>query len=325
MMNNIDLPALIRDCVDGGTRPVTPGEIKSRAALAARTPARRPVMAGGLAVTGPRRALVAGGLAVTGLAAAGAAAGLVISQAGGAAPAATGSTRAVLTAAMVRHVASASQAAMTSGVASMDWTSSGLPSVVQQISFNGGNWNDVLNPGQPLHVTHTAQGITQTGESINRVVNGTQYHYPAITMTPKGPEFTRGWMIFGPQGSAPALSIPDPRTLLSVLSPSAGFVTAGTSAVNGVPVTLLRAATPGAVAITPLNDIIQSEPDNARLSAIDLWVDANDVVQKAEVTVSGTNGKGAPQSATVTVTFSQIGQLEPITPPATYTRLGGKG
>jgi hypothetical protein len=328
MMNNIDLPAMIRDCVDGGTRPVTSGEIESRAATAA----RRVSAVDGLAVGGPRRAPAAGGrrrvltmsgLAVTGLAAAGAVAGLVASQAGGPASA-PAATRAVLTAAMVRHVASASQAAMTSGVASIDWTSSGLPGVVQQISFNGGNWNDVLNPGQPLHVTHTAQGITQTGESINRVVNGTQYHYPAIKMTPKGPEFTSGWMIFGPQGSAPALSIPDPRTLLSVLSPSAGFVTAGTSTVNGVAVTHLQATTPGAVAITPLNDIIQSEPDNARLSAINLWVDANDVVQKAEVTVSGTNGKGAPQSATVTVTFSQIGQLQPITPPASYTRLGGK-
>jgi hypothetical protein len=260
-------------------------------------------------------------IGVTGLAAAGAVAALVASQLGGGG---TAATRAVLTAAVVRHMASASQAAMTSGQADIDWTSSGLPSVVQQISFSGSDWNDVMNLGQPGRITHTARGIERSGESIDRVVDGQEYHWPAIKMTAKGPEFTSGWMIFGNASNPAPLSIPDPRKLLSVLSPAAGFVADGTSTVNGVTVSHLRATSPGAVAIAPLNDIIQSEPDGARLSAVDVWVDANDVVLKAQVTVSGTNGKAAPQSATVTVTFSQVGQLQPITAPSSYTRVDGK-
>jgi hypothetical protein len=307
-MNNVDLPSMIRECVDGGTHPVTAGEIKARAMLPAR---RGPRMA-----RGPRAAI-----GVTGLAAAGAVAALVVSQAGGGpAP-----TRTVLTAAVIGHMASTSQAAMTSGQADLDWTSSGQPSVVQQISFNGADWNDVIDPGQPTRITHTAQGIVRTGESINRVVNGQQFHYPNAVMTRNGGLEFKGWMRIDAPSAGRPLGIPDPRTLLSVLSPSAGFATDGTGTVNGVTVSRLRATTPGAVAIAPLSDIIDSEPDGARLSVIDLWVDSSDVVLKAEVTLTGTNGSGGPQSVTVTVTFSQIGQLLPITPPASYTTVGDKG
>ena len=351
-MNNVDLAAMIRDCVDGPAQPVTPAEIKARAALPPRLPVpSRVAVPSGLPVPsrrGPKVAIGVGGLAAAGAVAAVAA--LVVGQAGGGG---TGLTRTVLTAAVIKHMASTSQQAMTSGQADIDWTSSGLPSVVQQISFNGANWNDVLNPGVPIKITRTGKlvkqtvgwidrvvdgqhhrypaltmtssGTTQTGESIDRVVDGQDYHYPAFKFTPSGAGFTRGWMRIDDPGAGQPLSIPDPRSLLSVLSPPAGFVADGTSTVNGVTVSHLRATTPGAVAITPLNDIIQSEPDGAQLSAIDLWVDANDVVQKAEVTVTGTNGKGVPQSVTVTVTFSQIGQLQPITAPSSYTTAGGKG
>jgi hypothetical protein len=300
MMNSTDLRPAIRACVDEGAPPVTAGEIRVRAA-------GRPASA--------RRVPVRLAVAATAVAAAGAAAGLVASQSGGG-PA----TGTVLTAAMIRHVASASQAAMTSGTADIDWTGSGQASVAQDISFNGANWNDVINPGQPGHVTGTGDNISRTGESVDRVVDGQLYHWPAIEMTAQGPEFTSGWMRL--PGAGAGLDIPDPRTLLGVLSPAAGFVTAGTSTVNGVTVTRLRATTPGAVPVTPLNVIIGGEPDHATMSSVDLWVDANDVVQKAQVTLTGTDGKGAPQSVTVTVTFSQIGQLQPITAPSSYITFG---
>jgi hypothetical protein len=79
------------------------------------------------------------------------------------------------------------------------------------------------------------------------------------------------------------------------------------------------------VPITRLNDIIGSEPDNATISAIDLWVDSSDVVQKIQVTLTGTDGSGAPSSVTVTATFSHIGQVQPITAPSSYRTEGGKG
>jgi hypothetical protein len=310
-MNTVDLPALLRECVDDQTSPVTVEEIKGRAVRAQRpVRARRPV---------PARLGVAAGLAAAGIAGA-----LVVSQVGGGtATTRAVTTRTVLTAATVRHLASVSQAAMTSGQADIDWASSGSPSVAQQISFNGSNWNDVLNPGEPSHVVHTAQGITRTGEAINRVVDGQLYHYPAAVITPKGVKFS-GWVRIDMPGAGQRLSIPDPRTLLRVLSPSAGLVSDGTATVDGVTVSHLRATTPGAVPIGPLNDMIQSEPDGAAVSAIDVWVNSSDVVLKAQVTVTGTSGSGAPQSVTVTVTFSQVGQLQPITPPASYTTIGGK-
>ena len=99
---------------------------------------------------------------------------------------------------------------------------------------------------------------------------------------------------------------------------SAGFTAAGYTTVDGAQLEDLRATTPGAVSLTPLNDVIQSEPDNAQASALDLWIDPAGVVQKAVITVTGTDGHGIPQS--VTVTFSQIGQPQTITPPAASIR-----
>lgn len=317
-MTNTDLRSQIRECVDAAAPPVTAAEIRQRAATGSRRLPARGVPLGRVPVRGvPVRLAVT----VTGVAAAAIAGGLVASEAGGAAPVAT---RTVLTAAMVKHVASASRTAMTSGEAGIHWTSDGLPSVTQDISFDGANWNDVLNPGQPSQIVHHGKLIERTGESINRVVDGQQYHYPGAVFTSHGIEF-KGWTRFPAPAGGQTLSIPDPRTLLSVLSPSAGFVSEGTSTVAGVTVTHLTATTPGAVAIAPLNDIIQSEPDHARVSAVDLWADQNDVVRKAVITVTGTSASGAPQSATVTVTFSQIGQLSPITPPSTYRTIGAKG
>jgi hypothetical protein len=335
-MNSTDFKAQIRDCVDGGARPVTTDEITRRAAThaqpARRVPVRRVPVRLAVTVTG-----VAAGVAAAGVAGA-----LVASQGGG--TSGTGGTSAVgrvsatgtvLTAAMVKHVVSTSQAAMTSGEADLDWTSSGLPAVIQQITFNGADWNDVIDPGAPSVITHTGKTITvidpgspvshtgsmisRSGESINRVVDGRTYIWPAPRMTSSGVKF-EGWELL--PGASTGSGIPDPRTLLGLLSPSAGFVTAGDTTVNGVTVQQLRATTPGAVAITPLNQIIDSEPDHAQLSAIDLWVDPAGVVQKIQVTVSGTDGKGNPQSATVTAVFSKIGQAQPITAPATYTTPG---
>lgn len=305
-MTSTDLKAQIRDCVDGGTRPVTVSEIRQRAAV--HTQSARP---------GPSRGIpVRLALTVTGVAAAGVAGALVASPGGG-----TSATGTVVTTAMIKHMASTSRAAMTSGEADLDWTASGSPAVIQQVTFNGADWNDVLNPGAPTVVTHTGKMITRSGESIDRVVDGKSYHWPGATMTPKGIQFG-GWELL--PGADNGLGIPDPRTLLSLLSPSAGFVTVGDTTVNGVTVQQLRATTPAAVSITPLNQIIDSEPDNARLSAIDLWVDSSGVVQKIQVTVSGTDGTGNPQSATVTAVFTKIGQAQPITAPASYTAPGAK-
>jgi hypothetical protein len=251
--------------------------------------------------------------------AAGIATALVVSQGG------TAASGAVLTAATLKQMADASTAAMTSGRADIDWSGSGSPGDVrQQVSFDGANWNDVLNPGQPVKILHqTKNSISWTGESMERVVDGQSYHYGAVDVgTFQNPRFRYEWRQI--PGAAGSLNIPDPRSMVSLLSPSAGFTDDGTTTVDGVSLKHLHATTPGAVALQPLNDIIQSEPDNAKASAIDLWVDPSGVVLRARITVSGTGAgtsttPGAPQSATVSVTFSQIGQPQPITVPTDIT------
>ena len=273
-MNTTELPPLIRQCVDGGANPVTFGEIKARAVVTERAVRRVPMRRGARL-----------GVAATGLAAAGIAGALIASQAGGGDAA---GTRSAVTAAMIKHMASASQAAMTSGQAEIDWASSGSP-VIQDVSFDGANWNDVMNPGMPIQVHHSGHATFWTGENINRVVDGQAYHYPSIARTPQGPQPVPGWTHIVAPGAAQSLGIPDPRTLLSVLLPAAGFVSDGYTTVNGVQLQHLRAATPGAVSLAPLNPIIQSEPDHAQVSALDLWVNSSDVVLKAQITVTGTN------------------------------------
>lgn len=284
-MNTTDLPPLLRHCVDGNAKPVSFGEIKARAELTGLAERRVPAR---------RRALLR--TAGAGLAAAGIAGALVASQGGGTTPI-------VLTAAMLKQVASASRAAMTSGRADIDWTSSGLRSVHRQITFDGANWNDVA------------------GTSISRVVNGQRFHNPAFTRTAHGMGIKPGWMLVLIPGSR-SLNIPDPRTLLSVLSPAAGFVADGYTTENGVRLEHLRATTPRAVSLAPLNPLIASEPDGAQASALDLWVGPSDVVLRAQLTVSGSRQAAREPSVTVRATFSQVGQPQTITAPARYTIWG---
>lgn len=306
-MNTTDLPPLIRDGVEGGTSPITFGEIRTRA-----------VMTEGAVRRVPARRRSRSGVAATGLAAAGIAGALVASQIGGV----NARTPAVLTAAMLKHVADASWAAMTSGQADIDWTSSGSSaSVIQDITFDGANWNDVMNPGEPERVRHSGNMTSWTGENINRVVGGQLYHYPAVARTPQ-PHLVQGWMHITAAGTAAPLTIPDPRSLLSVLSPSAGFISDGYTTANGVTLQHLHATTPGAAPVTPWDQIIDSEPDNPVVSGIDVWVSSSDVVVKAQVTVTG-SGTG---SVTVTVMFSRIGQPQAINVPSPIiSTIGGKG
>jgi hypothetical protein len=299
-MNITDIPSQIRECVDRD--PVTFGEIRARTVLTERSVRRVPARLG---------------VAAAGLAAAGVAAALVASQTGG-------GTGAVLTAATLKHVASASQAAMTSGRADIEWTN-GSASLTQHIAFDGANWNDEstgTGSTRPPHATSY-----WGGKDINRVVDGQAYHWPAVVWKPKA-HFTPGWMHMTFPGAAGSLNIPDPRTLLGVLSPSAGFVSDGYTTVDGVRLQHLRATKPGGVPLGPLDPIIQSEPYHPSLSALDLWVDPSDVVVKAQFTVTGTGTKtgGASRSVNLTVTFSQIGQPQAITAPAHYiSTFGPKG
>jgi hypothetical protein len=251
-MNTTELPAMIRECVDAGAQPISPAEVRARAVLTEHRvrPAR--------VRRGTRLGVAAAGVAAAGLAGV-----LAAGQVGGGT---TAGTRTVLTAAMLKHVAAVSQAAMISGRAGIVTDVAGS-TLVQQVTFDGANWNDVMGP------------------LITRVVNGQAYSYPAWAFKPV-PHHVPEWMHFPGPGAPTSVNIPDPRTLLSALSPSAGFVTDGYTTVNGAKVEHLRATTPGAVPLRPLKPLIGTEPHNW-LSALDVWVDPSDVVLKAQFTVSG--------------------------------------
>jgi hypothetical protein len=314
-MNSTDLSPLIRECVDGPTNPVTFREIRARAAMAERVVRREPER---------RRARFA--VAGAGLAAAGIAGGLAATQIGGGVTAA--GTQRTVTAAVIRQIATASQTAMNSGQAEVGTTTGGT-TVVQDITFDGPNWNDVLNPGMPFTILKSSpKYVSWTGESIDRVVNGQSYHYPYVRFTPGqqplNPRSTQEWMHITAPGAAAALNMPDLKTLLSVLSPTAGFVADGYTTINGVQARHMHATTPGSVSLTPLNPLIATEPDNPGLSALDVWVDSSGVVVKVELTVAGSGAAKQGQDVTISATFSQMGQPQQITVPANVVTPPGK-
>ncbi len=289
-MNATDLQTQLREYVDAGTSPITVAEIRaraaSRAAGAARLPAARPA-------PGRRGARLS--LAAAGLAAAGIAGGLAASQAGGGTAAAgagghpagataprgshqAGTERAVLDARLLRHIATVSRAALaTSGQALISYQTTGDPDYdgtgTDDIAFDGGNWSDSVSyatPGSPAQ------------HAINEVVNGQAYDFfPVFSPTPQWVHDT------GPDAVA-ALDIPDPRTLLAVLSPAAGFAPAGYATLDGTRVELLQATTPGNVPASELDPLIKGTPASA-VTALELWVDSSGVVRQAAFTVTGTD------------------------------------
>jgi hypothetical protein len=222
------------------------------------------------------RAVVLSGTATA--AAAAVAAAVLAANAG--APGAAGQGRAqspvLLTAAMVRQVASASRSALAlSGQATIRHTNSGngVPqdSGTDTITFSGKNWNDVISEtflgagGRPGH--------TQT--AINRIVNGQFYLYaPGRSRRPQWYHDTN------PSGH-PSFSIPDPRTVLRVLEPSARFAVVGHQVIDGVPVKVLRATD---LRHLPRLGMLSEYSAGPHVLSLEVWVDAHGVVHRLSLT-----------------------------------------
>lgn len=322
-MPGADIPAQIRKCVDEGAAPVSLAEITARATAADRRLPHRPVKR--------RRWL---GVSATGLAAAGIAAGLVISQASGA-PVTTAGSRhadvrhadvkqAVLDAATLKHIASVSQVAMTTGQVLISYNSTGDPSGsfgqpgsidqsgTDDFAFDGSSWRDSFYNKQVGYNGSTA---------INEFVGG-QYYYFFPIFTPK-PQWEHA---IGPDAKENINNIPDARTFLGVLSPSAGFAADGFTTVGGIRVEHLRATTPGNVSAAELGQLAQEGWGGTKVAALDLWVDASGVVRQVTVAVSGpqtiTAGGVGTHTFTMTtvekVDFVQIGQPQHLTPPTHF-------
>ena len=223
------------------------------------------------------RAAVLTGIGLT--AAAGAVAVAVLAAGtGGTGTAPGGRTRGpvLLTAAMVHQVANASRSALArSGRAMISSTSTqnGVPQDYSTdiITFSGKNWNDVITERSP----GANGGRGHTPIAINRIVNGQLYLYIAAR--------TRRLQWYhdtNPSGH-PSVTIPDPRTMLRVLEPSARFEVVGYQVIGGVRVKGLRATDlshlPG---LRRLGDFAPGP----HVLSLEVWVDGRGVVHRLSLT-----------------------------------------
>jgi hypothetical protein len=296
-----ELGSEIRELIDRGAQPVSLQEVTGRSAL----PVPR--------MAGRRRTLVT--VAAAGVATAGCAAGLAVAFASpDTYPAATGnaSSRSVaqaspsgtvsafLTAAMIRRVAATSSSALEgSGREQISYRSVNNGTVTctgtDTVTYSGNDWNYAVHQTLPALADGAARGVR--GQFYLEGGPGTRWLHEA------------GWNA-SPQ-------FPEAATLLRLLSPDADFQNAGTDVIGGQRLTHLHATKvsglPRAqtlVRYANLTDL--SAPATAgTLTGLDVWTDSSGVVRQMKIRLSGTDGK-----TTVTVTFTDSGQPQTITVPA---------
>ncbi len=272
---NSEISDGLRDLIDGGAAPVTLAEIEQRAATRA-TPDRRDLSRARLGATLSRHP---GRLAAT----VAAAAAVIAAAAAVTATNLTGPTanpKIILTAAMVRHVAAESRIALASdGRVEISYRDT-QAGVLQDygsddITFSGKNWNDAFTQTLPASGGHPAD----TQFAINRIVNGQAYYYI------KGQTDKLEWYHDTNPANHPDLAVPDPRTVLSVLEPSARFEIVGYPTVGGVRLEELRATV-----LSHLPDL-ETMPDiqpGERVTSMEVWVDRRGVVHRMSFSLEQT-------------------------------------
>jgi hypothetical protein len=224
----------------------------------------------------PRAAVLTG----IGLTAAGAVAVVVLaaSAAGtGTAPGSRTRGPVLLTAAMVHQVASASRSALArSGRATISDTSTqdGAPgySSTDVISFSGKNWNDVISQTSPGAGGRSGHRLT----AINRIVNGQLYLYIA------GRTRRLQWYHDTNPSDHPSVNIPDPRTVLRALLPSARFKVVGYQVIGGVRVKELRATELSH--LPPQGRLVGVFAAGGHVTSLEVWVDGRGIVHRLSLT-----------------------------------------
>jgi hypothetical protein len=215
-------------------------------------------------------ALRAGAVAVPAAAAA-AAIAMIMSAGGGAVPAKPGKP-AILTAAMVRQMASESRSALAkSGLAVISYRLTDNRKLTgtgsERITFAGHDWNDVISQSFPASDGTPAH--TQT--AINRII-GKQFYLHV-----EGADGKVHWFRDTNPAGHPSIKIADPRTLFGLLNPSAAFKVIGFRTVGGVRLTVLSATMP-----PRLHDLgwLPGVGSGARVKRLVVWVDRHHVVHR---------------------------------------------
>ena len=269
-----DLKDQIHALMERGIQPLSAADITAwQSARASAFPARK---SGRPGLRSRQTAAIA--IAIAGAAAC--AAAVTAAQLGSAGNARPHSVRpaqqvpAVLTAAMLRHVTSASRLALAQSGRAIVTSREVLGGALQQtgtddITFDGRNWNDSFTVATPA-----GDGQPASRESaVNRVVDGRAYDYFVAA------DGLAWYHEVGPDAVA-NLAIPDPRTLLRELAPAARFAREGTSVLAGVPVTKLAATNVRGLPSLNSPDIWPA----GAISALTIWVDGRGVVRQVTVT-----------------------------------------
>jgi hypothetical protein len=226
------------------------------------------------------RAAVLTGTGLTAVAAAVAVTVLAVSAGGqgGARVTGGGGTRTpvLLTAAMVRQVASASRSALAlSGQATISYrnTQAGALQVTgtDHITFSGKNWNDAFSQTFPASDGQPAS----TQFAINRIVGRQFYLYI------KGRTNKLEWYRDTNPSGHPSFTIPDPRTVFSMLEPSARFEFLGYQVIDGIRLKHLRATSLSR--LRGLSSLPDLQP-GAHVTALEVWVDGHSVVHRLILT-----------------------------------------
>lgn len=319
-----DLPAQLRELIDGGAAAVTAAEITAASPAPARAglpggvvrrgvvrrgvvPLRRP----GRRVRRPGRvAALAAGLVAIGCAGAVTAAQL----SGDAAARRPGGTLAgahprahhaevVLTARAIREIAGASRAALASaGHALVSYSStfgSTVNSGTDNLTFSGNNYNNV-----------SLQAGSKIGPWVDRVVNGQIYEYGELA-----PGQAPHWYHSVSETQHARQAVPDPRDLLRALEPGARFAFEGWREIGGVRVRELRATQLTGLPGRLLS--LQNADPFEHLSGLTVWADASGVIRQVRTAFEGIGG-GSIEHTMVLARFLDIGKPETITAPASY-------
>ena len=189
-----------------------------------------------------------------------------------------GGTRApvLLTAAMVRQVASASRSALAlSGRATISYRNSQAGSLqvtgTDRITFSGKNWNDAFSQTFPASKGQPAS----TQFAINRIVGKQFYLYIA------GRTRRLQWYHDTNPSGHPSFTIPDPRRVFAMLEPSARFEFLGYQVIDGIRLKHLRATEFGH--LRGLSTLPDLQP-GAHVTALEVWVDGHSVVHRLSLT-----------------------------------------
>jgi len=182
----------------------------------------------------------------------------------------------LLTAAMVRQVASASRSALAlSGRATISYRNSQAGALqvtgTDRITFSGKNWNDAFSQTFPAGNGQRAS----TQFAINRIVGKQFYLYIA------GRTRRLQWYHDTNPSGHPSFTIPDPRRVFSMLEPSARFEFLGYQVIDGIRLKHLRATSLSHLrGLSALPDL----PSGARVTALEVWVDGHGVVHRLSLT-----------------------------------------